>query len=156
MLESVQCTLALPERLENWAGTLVDAGVDDMAIAAFARLASRDRCGDAEATRLLQHLLKPGASFASGPSRWMMKAIEEAERYLDGGWREWEERRDPREWASGTSRSSWPAAPPAPAPAPGAPWAPPHLRGASGASGSGAPRLPPGQENPWAGYHPSG
>ena len=160
------CSLAPPVHLENWADVLVEAEVDDKAIGDFGRLAARDRFGKAEASRLLAHMVKPGAQFREGASRWLSKAVEEANRYLDGGWREWEAGREPWEWSgpwqrtssSSDYRSSGSVQQQAP-------WNPPHMRASGSATGQTVPppppsrpvpRLPPGMENPWAEYRPSG
>lgn len=183
VFESPIWTLDPPYSLANWGSILDKMGVDPYVARRLANLASTDPMAHAEASRILYHLLKPGASFGPrGPSAWLNGVITEAEDYI-AHWEEWESRA-PFQGASrsrphlrrgmaeepqayGGPRGPRPEeAPRGPRPQT-APWAPPHMRteGASGASSSAGPPpaaapaqryWTPGSETPWGQWRPTG
>ena len=72
--------------------------MDRLVAGELSNLAGRDAMGKAEASRILDHLMKPGEEFNKGPSRWAHTAIEESIKYL-GNWQHWESQ-DPHVGAS--------------------------------------------------------
>ena len=90
-MQSRLSTLDPPADLSCWREELKALGVSDFVLGELECLALKDKMGHAEATRIIQHLMKPDHVFKKGLSQWMHRAIEESMGYLEN-WKCWESR----------------------------------------------------------------
>ena len=94
-MQSRLSTLDPPADLSCWREELKALGVSDFVLGELECLALKDKMGHAEATRIIQHLMKPGHVFKKGPgpSQWLRSTIEdlgieESMEYLEN-WKYW-------------------------------------------------------------------